>query len=81
MEGSSAREGGVSESDTVPTYLMEQNSKAHALAYRLQQAFVQARIEGLGKPFEVIHACILLPLAFVKICYVLCSLRFPLRST
>lgn len=44
---------GRSEEDTIPSYLVEQNERAHKLAYRLQQAFVEARIEGLGKPFQV----------------------------
>jgi hypothetical protein len=39
--------------DPVQAQLMEQNMKAHNVAYKLQQAFFQARIEGLGKPFEV----------------------------
>ncbi|KAG0596585.1 hypothetical protein M758_UG267800 [Ceratodon purpureus] len=39
--------------DPVQAQLMEQNMKAHNLAYRLQQAFFQARIEGLGKPFQL----------------------------
>jgi hypothetical protein len=42
-----------SEEDTVPLYLVEQNERAHKVAYRLQQVFFQARIEGLGKPFQV----------------------------
>ncbi|CAM6082512.1 unnamed protein product [Calypogeia fissa] len=46
-------ENRTSEEDTIPSYLVEQNERAHKLAYRLQQAFIQARIEGLGKPFQV----------------------------
>lgn len=41
--------------DPVQAQLMEQNMKAHNLAYKLQQAFFQARIEGLGKPFQVMQ--------------------------
>ncbi|KAJ7536893.1 hypothetical protein O6H91_12G087200 [Diphasiastrum complanatum] len=37
----------------IPSHLVQRNALAHKLAYSLQQAFVQARIEGLGKPFEV----------------------------
>ncbi|BFI25181.1 hypothetical protein MPTK2_1g18660 [Marchantia polymorpha subsp. ruderalis] len=43
----------VDADNSVPDYLVEQNRVAHKLAYRLQQSFVQARIEGLGKPFQV----------------------------
>lgn len=39
--------------DPVQAKLMEQNMVAHNLAYKIQQAFVQARIEGIGKPFQV----------------------------
>lgn len=40
--------------DPVQARLLEENMRAHKLAFRLQQAFVQARIEGLGKPFQVL---------------------------
>ncbi|KAG6548722.1 hypothetical protein Mapa_009877 [Marchantia paleacea] len=59
-QGSSTPTRNVHETDdathadnSVPQYLVEQNRVAHKLAYRLQQSFVQARIEGLGKPFQV----------------------------
>ncbi|CAK9233009.1 unnamed protein product [Sphagnum jensenii] len=39
--------------DQIPVYLTEQNARAHQLAYQLQQAFVQARIDGLGKPYQL----------------------------
>lgn len=39
--------------DPIQAKLMEQNMIAHTLAYKIQQAFIQARIEGLGKPFQV----------------------------
>ncbi|KAL2652055.1 hypothetical protein R1flu_020183 [Riccia fluitans] len=38
---------------SVPKHLVEQNRITHKLAYKLQQSFIQARIDGLGKPFEV----------------------------
>ncbi len=41
--------------DQIPVYLTEQNARAHQLAYQLQQAFVQARIDGLGKPYQVFN--------------------------
>lgn len=39
--------------DPVQAKLMKQNMIAHNLAYKIQQAFIQARIEGLGKPFQL----------------------------
>ncbi|XP_024367371.1 uncharacterized protein [Physcomitrium patens] len=39
--------------DPVERQLMEQNVKAHKIAYKIQQVFFQARIEGLGKPFQL----------------------------
>ncbi|KAL3699777.1 hypothetical protein R1sor_017799 [Riccia sorocarpa] len=46
-------DGSADPDSNVPQYLVEQNRIAHKLAYKLQQSFVQARIDGLGKPFEV----------------------------
>lgn len=40
--------------DPVKDRLMTQNAIAHNLAYKIQQAFIQARIEGIGKPFQVL---------------------------
>lgn len=40
--------------DPVQARLMTQNTIAHNLAYKIQQAFIQARIEGIGKPFQVL---------------------------
>ncbi|XP_024398503.1 uncharacterized protein [Physcomitrium patens] len=39
--------------DPAEKQAMEQNIRAHKLAYKIQRAFFQARIEGLGKPFEL----------------------------
>lgn len=43
--------------DPAEKQAMEQNIRAHKLAYKIQRAFFQARIEGLGKPFEVLLNC------------------------
>ncbi|EFJ33727.1 hypothetical protein SELMODRAFT_406475 [Selaginella moellendorffii] len=43
--------------------IQDRNTLSHGLAFRLQQSFLQMRLEGLGKPFELaaeefVSACI-----------------------
>lgn len=59
--------------DPVERQLMEQNVKAHKIAYKIQQVFFQARIEGLGKPFQVLSSCPFTKSRFVFHNYKLCA--------
>lgn len=43
--------------DPVQAQLLGRNMVGHKIAYKIQQAFFQARIQGLGKLFQVLSSC------------------------